>query len=983
VNHKITISGSLTPEALRAKVKEADLYLSQGLFNAARENYQSLLDHFEFQAEGTTPPGKPTDKVAQRVVKNLQQRLREVDRQFDAFYGRPRPSGPRDIVDAHLDKKTIFDSALALKGIGLHKEAIREFKRAAKLRYRTRQCYEEIADCLIEKGAFLEAIKIFRALLQSKNTRPTQRIAILEKIASAYEAAGDNKKAGEVYRELAAIEKAHQRAAQKIDRLTGELKPTRFTIGLVTEHPRIFLIIFLIIACIFSSFAPFTKTVNNVDYFTLEDNPDVEFYDRFKEIFGNDEFFVIAFENPDIFTPKNLTLIQNITEELEELEEAKDVISLTNVDDMIGGPDYFEVRKFLEDIPEGNSELKRLKKQATENPLYVKSLISHDARTAAIIVQTYDRPDDEDYRKRLLNKTKKILDPYRKDVDQFYLAGWTTTNLSLSQYMKKDIVKFIPITYILVALTVLLVFRNLRLTLLAVANISACMLSTMGLFAISGITLNNVTTIVPPLVMALSLSDTVHIFSHMEKRVLDEFPDKRQALAHVLRKVVLPCFLTTVTTAVGFLSLAVSEIPPIKQFAYVASAGMVFEFMYSFFLLPPLVLFFSPEKIYAEYQTRRGLNRILRSINNLVQAHSRPIVVVSCILVLVACWFATRIRTETNLVEYFKRSSPVRTSLDFVEKTLSGVGSLDISLKAKEEDAFKEPSNLRVIDTLQRHIKSLKGVDVTVSFVDFIKDMNESFHDEDPRYNKIPDNREMVSQYLLLYDSDDMEDFINEDYDHARIAVRIAEHGSAAQDRLIREIRNYIAKIDHPHLDIRITGRAVQDVNTIDALVKSQIYSLSLAAAVIFIIMFVVFRSMASGFLSIVPNVFPIILNFGIMGAAGIPLNTATALISAVALGIAVDDTIHFISAYSKQRAQNVSIPKAVERVILTKGRAIVSSSLILCIGFGVLTLSSFVPTVHFGMLSAIIMITAVIGDIIILPSIVLLRKSKLEPSDS
>jgi predicted RND superfamily exporter protein len=211
--------------------------------------------------------------------------------------------------------------------------------------------------------------------------------------------------------------------------------------------------------------------------------------------------------------------------------------------------------------------------------------------------------------------------------------------------MEKDIAVFIPITYLLIALAVYFFFRNIRLTILAVANISMCMGSTMGLFAITGITLNNVTTIVPPLVMALALCDTVHIFSHMEKSVLSQFPDKREALASVLNKVVTPCFLTTLTTGIGFLSLAISEIPPIKEFAYIASAGMVFEFIYSFFFLPPLILFFAPEKIYKDYVEQKAMTSFLGKINNFVQRQFKSIAILSLFIVLIACWFTSKYPT--------------------------------------------------------------------------------------------------------------------------------------------------------------------------------------------------------------------------------------------------------------------------------------------------------------------------------------------------
>lgn len=752
------------------------------------------------------------------------------------------------------------------------------------------------------------------------------------------------------------------------------LKRFQFNIAVVTEHPRFFLIISLIIAFIFISFVPFVKTVDNVDYLTLEDDPDVKFYDEFKEIFGNDEFFVIAFEKDDIFTKENLTLLKKITENLENLEEVEEVTSLANVDDTVGESDYFEVRKFLENIPDDRIELEELRKQAINNPLYIKNLISPDGRTAAIVIQTYHRPDDEDYRKRLLNRTNDILDLSRGEVDQFYLAGRTITNLSLSQYMKRDISTFIPITYFLIVFAVWLFFRNTRLTLLAVANISACLGATAGLFGLTGITLNNVTIIVLPLVMALALCDTVHIFSHMEKGILTQVRDKREALASVLKQVVTPCFLTTLTTSVGFLSLAVSEIRTIREFAWLASAGMVFEFIYSFFLLPPLILLFAPEHVYKDYGTQKGMAGFLNRINGLVQTHSKLIIVLSCIAVVAACWSASKIRVETNLLEYFKKKSPVRISVAFVEERLSGVGTLDISLKANQEDAFKDPVNLKVIERIQQRIESLPEVDVTMSFVDFMKDMNESFHDEDQSFYRIPQTSEMVSQYLLLYDSDQIEDFVNSSYDHARISVRISEHGSAAQKRLLCKIQGFIKETKYPDLLIKTTGRAVQSVNTIDALVKGQIYSLSLAVVIISIIMIMVLRSIAIGFLSLIPNLFPIILNFGIMGVAGIPLNTATALIAAVAIGIAVDDTIHFLSEYRLRRAQDTPIPEALKIVVFVKGRAIISSSLILCIGFGVLVLSRFVPVIDFGMLSAIIMITAVIGDIVVMPAIIMLK---------
>jgi predicted RND superfamily exporter protein len=747
---------------------------------------------------------------------------------------------------------------------------------------------------------------------------------------------------------------------------------------LVTTYPYLFLIASLLFAAIFSAYLPLIRMAHTVDAMDLANSPDIEFYNKFKEIFHNEEFFVIVLTKENIFTKENLLIIKDISDKLKGFEDIRDIKSITNVDDIIGGHDTFIIKKFIDKIPEKKQDLEKLKKQAIQNPLYVNMLISPDARSAAIVAFSYDRPKDTEYRKNLIAKTNQILEPYRKSGHQFHLAGWTTTNVSISLYMERDMQIFVPASYLLIALTIWCVFRSLLLTMLALVNISICLASTMGVFGMFGVQMNPVTSIIPPLIMALALSETIHIFSHMDRRVLDAFADRYQAMNHILKEAFLPCFLTVLTSTVGFMSLAVSQIPAIRQFAYMAAVGGIFEFLYAFLLMPPLLLFFEPTKLYRDYDThvQDGFSTIIHGIHDLVERHNKLIITVVGILMLVALWFTTKIQVDTNVIEYFKKSSPVRTSMDFVEKHLSGVNSLDISLQAAEEDAFKDPVYLKVIENLQNYIKSLNGVDATMSHVDFIKKMNKAFHRDEGRYYTIPDNKKLVTQYLLLYGASDIEKFINENYDHARIAVRISEHSSAKQEKLIENIQTYINKINFPGVNIKITGQSFKEVSAIRSIVQNQISSIELAVVVITIIMtFVAFRSLYIGFLSLVPNICPLILNFGIMGAFGIPLNTATTLISTVALGLAVDNTIHFLSEYQRKRAKNISIPQAVEDIIFSKGRALLSSSFILCIGFGVLIFASFEPIVYFGILSALIMFIDVALDMFFMPALLLLRK--------
>ncbi|MEJ5349912.1 MAG: MMPL family transporter [Desulfosoma sp.] len=749
----------------------------------------------------------------------------------------------------------------------------------------------------------------------------------------------------------------------------------------VTRRSRLCLGLGLLVAFGFGAFAPFVQTVNNVDYFTLEDHPDTLFYEELKKVFGNDEFFVIAFQKPDLFSKENLQLIKEVTEKLENLPGVREVLSLANVNETRGGEGFFEVHPFLEEIPESQEALQELRSRALSNPLYVRQILSQDATTTAIVVFPDDRPEDPDHRKRLLSATERILEPYRSDGTSFHLAGWTVMNVSLSQYMKDDLFRFIPITYLLIGLTIHWIFRRFQLTLLALLNISACLTATMGFFPMAGITLHNVTVIVPPLVMALSLSDTVHIFSHLEINVLHSAGnDRRRALNSVLARVIRPSFLTTLTTFVGFLSLAVSPIPPIRDFAWTASLGMVFEFFFAFVLLPPLILLFPPENLYIKDREKRTMMWILEATRRLVLNHPKTLVTGGVFLMLAGAFLAQKIRVETNLLDYFKPSDPLRRSFTFVEQNLAGVGSFDVSVNAHKTDAFKDPGLLRYLEALQARGKALDGVDTSLSLVDFLKDMNKAFHQEHPDFYRLPEKRDLIAQYLLLYDPKDLKAYVNDSYSHARVTFRLSEHRSSAQAEILQRMREFAESQAPEGVTVRLSGRAVHGVNTTEALVSGQTQSLALAILVIWPIMIIALRSWKLGLLSLIPNLFPLALNFGLMGLLDIPLNTATAIIAAVAIGMVVDNTIHFIGVYVENRSSGLTPSQSLSFGILTKGQAMTSSTLILLIGFGVSVLSHFVPTIHFGFLSVMIMLSALAGDLLFLPALILCLQVSGQP---
>ena len=596
------------------RLREAKVYTSQGLFAEAKKIYNAILGAYI-----------PSDKISGRIEVTddfmrlsgyIQNKINEVEQlEKETFTKRPAFHSKDDSV--HDNLAAIFNKGVAFKEIGSYDRAISCFRETTKQGYRKLDSLEETGDALILKGRITEGIATLRQAYIEHDPGAPQKTSILDKIAGAYEKSlMHTHLAMEAYQELVLSDKLPRHGARLRRDPTGK-KRFRFNFETITRHRWVFLFLSLFVALFFAAFNPSVKVIDNVDYFTVEDNQDAKFYNNFKEIFGSDEFFVIAFKSQDLFTTEKLSVLNNITDDLEMIEEIRDVTSLTNVDDTIGGKDYFEVKRFIEDIPDSLDELEDLEKKAINNNLYVNTLVSEDGTTTAIVVEAFEDSEDGYYKNRLIEKIEAVLAKYKSSDIIFHLAGPTITNYTLSQYMNRDMAIFVPITYCLITVTIWYFFKNIPLTFLALLNISVCVGATRGFMGLTGLTMNNVTSIVVPLVMALSLCDTVHIFSHMDKRVLDEIPDRGDALAHVLKQVALPCFMTTLTTAVGFVSLSVSQIPAIREFAWAAAAGMGFEFFFSFLFLPPLLLFFKPEKIYQEYSSSTGLTQFLHRFERL------------------------------------------------------------------------------------------------------------------------------------------------------------------------------------------------------------------------------------------------------------------------------------------------------------------------------------------------------------------------------
>ncbi len=754
---------------------------------------------------------------------------------------------------------------------------------------------------------------------------------------------------------------------------------------LITSHPVWVIAGVVLFGTFFWVRLPHVGLRPDVDDFLAVKDPSFVFRKELRALYPNNEFAVIAFQNDALFTPLPLRMLQEITAALEEKETVKSVKSLANVNDMVGGEDDFSVSRFLSEIPASFAALSDLRKRAIENPLYLDRLISRDARTAAIVVFT--RTDDvhPSYRQDFMRDIESVLAPYEAQGHVFHLAGWPVTNYSLAHFLNRDLLRFAPITFLLVTITIWLVFRNVRLLLLAGVGIGATVGATLGLLAVMGISLNNASVAVVPLVIALALSDIVHVFSHLTSDVLRAFPDRRAALAHVLDQILFPCSLTSLNTAIGFFSLSLSGIPAIRTFGCLAGAGMVFEFVFTFGCVTPLLLVFRPETLYREaaVHQNRIIPRMIRGVHGFVVGHSRMTLLLCLAAMGWGAWECRRLKAETNLIQFFHPTARVRQDVDFVIQNLAGVMPLDIAMEGDTDGAFREPATLEYMDRLKKRVLAVPGVDTATSLSDYFKEMNKSFHNEDPAYYRPPATRRMADQYLLLYSASDLEDFVTSDYRRSRMVIRLHSSSSKVNERVLRDIQRAIQEEVFPGIRVRIGGDAPVHVATPQAIVGGQVQNVFSAVFTIWLVMAVVLRSWGMAGLFLVPNLFPILINFGVMGFLGIPLDTGTSLIAAAAFGVIVDDTVHFFVRFQELRAKGQPYFEALQEVSYEKGEASTSSFLVMCAGFGVLSLSGFRPIMYFGILNVLVLVVGFFGDQFLLKSVMVLwgRRKALSPS--
>jgi len=773
--------------------------------------------------------------------------------------------------------------------------------------------------------------------------------------------------------------------------------------GWAFDHRWIVLSVCLALLAVTGYFASTTRFDNSFEAYFATDDPAYASYLQFRDDFGSDEVAYILYEAPDRphgpFDIEVMRKIQSLTEALEsEVPFVEKVTSLTNVEYVEGVADGLEIYDLLEEFPETQEELLVIRDKVLRKPLYVGNLVSADARYASIVVEmersSIDRledirldPDGGDaldnlYPQVSYHPIEEILARPEYEGIVFHHVGDVALNSIYNEIIGPESIWLALVTFAVIGVLLAFFFRRPVGVLGPFAVVILAMMVSFATAGVMGWNLDLMVIMLPTLIIAVGVADSVHLIS--EFRALHvELGDRREAARQSLYLVGTPCLLTSLTTAAGFASMSISPIKSISHFAVYAATGVLAAFFLSVTVLFVFLSFGrkTRKKQANEAQILRAkggrlFQTALTAVARFDLRYRKQILVGSVAIFIVSVLGMTRLTVDSNFLSEFDRQEPIRVATEFADDVMGGTGSFVYLFDTGESEGIKSPEVLREIERLQ-HQADLDGelVKKTTSVVDILKDINQSFHAEDPAYFVLPDTRELIAQYLLVYEmsgGEEIEDFVTGDLSRTNLEVRTKLVETSLMRRVPDALAAHMADEPINASQVSFTGIGALWLQLQDYITTSQIRGFLLAFSVIAALMCFMFRSFKLGFIAMVPNLAPVILTLGVMGWFDIPLDYIRLLIASVAIGISVDDTIHHVTRFDIEFRRTGSYERALHLSMTEVGRALFITSVVLVMGFLVFLLSRLDSLQTFGLLLAGTIVIALVADFILMPALVL-----------
>jgi len=727
----------------------------------------------------------------------------------------------------------------------------------------------------------------------------------------------------------------------------------------ITTHPRRIILLHLLVTLLLAFHLPGLQFQTGIYDLVIEDLPQTRVYRDFKKTFGSEELILLVAKAHDVFEPHTFKQLTDLSEKLSKVKGIKRVISLPTI------------RKAM-DVT-GSVSLGRFQKILGPVKLFKRNLLSEDHKTTVISLILKDIKEKEG----IINDIEKFIGENRKGLS-LYQIGMPVVADALARYTKNDFFRLPSITLLLIAFVLFVFLRSVGRVLISIGSVLMSLVWTFGLMSWTATPLSMLTLIVPVFLLAVGTAYCMYTIPAY-LRAVKQYQDPSEASYQSFSQIKLPTSLAVLTTVIGLGSLLVNHIEGIRQFALFSCFGILSMLIIILTFLPAVFASVPLPRGKATLKAEKGedlLTRLLAKIIDITIHYQKITLPLMAIITLLGLMGIFQIRVETNPIDYFRESTSVHRHFFDICRDMAGSFPMNVEIDSHKGDFFESPDHLKDIENIQDFLNTLPGVDKTISFIDYLKLVRYATNRYQPSSYGLPDEgfevRMLINDYKTMLGEDLFQRFMGKDLSKVNILLRT--HISSSSDFLKTQER--IEAYLHGHLpkkfDSQVTGLGVVISHTSRFLTTGQIKSLFLTLILIFIIMMVLFLSYKVGLVAMLPNLFPIIVNFGMMGWLKIPLSMVTSLVASIAIGLAVDDTIHYLVNYNKYFKIDLKKREALRKTIQHVGSPIIFTSLTISLGFSVLLFSSFKPTAIFGLMMIVTMLSALVGDLILLPSLML-----------
>jgi predicted RND superfamily exporter protein len=799
----------------------------------------------------------------------------------------------------------------------------------------------------------------------------------------------------------------------------------------VLTRPKTVIAVCLLL-CLASSIPILKLTLDpSVDALVDPDSSVSDELTHFQNVFGNDELVIVAFAYPNVLSRDFITFIEELTENIKQDHAVRSVDSISHAVRIRAEGQDLKVSELFNPIPGDEKEFEIRKIEALNNKLYTGDLLNRNLNASSVLIRLKSVGElegqaagleDLDPELRAQLASQKVdagqirtalvesLDAKIKQAASRHLhaeqpawhtAGFFITSKAVEKSIIKDNIVFVPAATLTIILLLFIAFRNLVGIILPLAVVVLTMIPSIGLMSLFGIPLTMVNSFLPVVIMIIALADSIHILVKYNEES-EKNRDRFSALEQSLQKIYRPCLYTSVTTLVGFLSLSYTDIPPVMHFGLFAGVGVIIAFLLTITFLPA-VLIQLPQPKTRESAALRGdwMRGTLDFCIRFTNRWSIP-TFIACLAIMVwSILGLSNINIETILTKFYIKDSKLVQDLLFIDDRLAGTQTVEIMLEALDKegrnysnisdpsqkqkvydsvrDRFLDARMQQDLENFEKFMMQDKNIKKVMSIVDLTRSTKAAFLEPGTKDVPLPKITDEVSNFLFLLsnssDSKLIGNFAEPGYAKARIMVRMRTTGTKVLRQTLDRIRTRQDSFG-PDIKMTVTGTTVMSAAIADNFLQNQIVSFLIALAFVVVIIGSIYRSATIGALALIPNLFPILVGFLVMYLSDIDLNVNTVMVASIAIGLVVDDTIHFFHRLVEEN-RVMEAEFAINNTIRTVGRALGFTSFVLVGGFSILILSDFQGTAWLGLLLATVILWALLADLVLTPIVIRIFKPK------